>query len=179
MIEVLLIVIIILVLLLTTIIVYLAALNKRNTEAKEIINDEGNKKASDTTPVKDFVGPLKRKDFRISLDQECTIEFIEFENKQLNKLLHKKIVCHLENISVSGVKILSELNLPVKPKIIVSINFYIKNKEFNLIGEIVRQEVHTQKNLFGYGIRFINMNHIEQKKLLRTLNEYILDNNII
>lgn len=123
-----------------------------------------------------FLGPNLRETFRVALNEkDCLVQFLEFENKQLQKLKGKQFNGYLENISVGGLKLICSYNLPAKQSIILEIRFSLKGEDFCLKGEIMRKEEHNHKNMFAYGIHFIDISNEEQGLLNQALNQVIYE----
>ena len=124
----------------------------------------------------DFLGPNHRNNFRVTLNEiNCSVKFLDFENKTLSALTHKMFNGYLENISMSGLKLICDFDFPVKQSILIEINFELKNHEFILRGEIVRKEENNNKDLVAYGIQFLDIHEEESKLLNLILNQIILE----
>ena len=135
---------------------------------------EDNKNITNKTP--NFFGPNLRKDFRVALNNEdCLVEFLEFENKKLDRLKHKQFNGYLENISMGGIKLICSFDLPVKHSILIETKFMLKDQEFSLKGKIVRKGEYTNKNVVAYGVHFLEMSDEEKKSLNMILNQMILE----
>lgn len=132
------------------------------------------KKKTDEANKTENIISNRRKNFRLPIHlDDCTLEFWEFENKQLERLKNKKINTTIENISAQGLKVVAEYNLPVKNSIIVNITFKLFEQEFSFKGEIVRKEEHRKENHIAYGVHFIEVNDQDEQQLIKTLN-YVL-----
>ncbi|WP_141433827.1 PilZ domain-containing protein [Bacillus sp. 03113] len=113
----------------------------------------------------------QRSSFRVNVNQiYCTITFYHFGNIKLQNLKNKKINGYIENISLTGLKILSDYELPVRHDISILISFKLKDFVFNLKGKIVRREDHLENKLVAYGIHFLEMVPNQQKHLNIILN---------
>ncbi|WP_027416508.1 PilZ domain-containing protein [Aneurinibacillus terranovensis] len=107
----------------------------------------------------------RRRAFRIKLlDQECTFELIDFGDKLLEPLKHRKGEGKIKNISRTGMKLRCEFDLPVKKQIFLQLHFVLHDEEFSFKGKIVRKE-ELMNDIF-YGIDFIEVNPKEQQRLL-------------
>ncbi|RFU60837.1 PilZ domain-containing protein [Bacillus sp. V59.32b] len=87
---------------------------------------------------------------------ECTVKIVDFGNEKFESLRNKRFIGQVENISVTGVKFVSTYELPVKYEIIGEIYFTLGEKEFNLMGKIVRREDHLNGEL-RYGFEFFEL----------------------
>lgn len=151
---------------------------QRITFANKLEQSLNVKKTTEKTVDKtsNFFGFDQRKDFRVSVNEKgCLVEFLEFENKNLNKLKNKTFNGYIENISASGIKLSCGYDLPVKESIIIETKFSFKDEEFCLKGELKRKEEHNHKNLFIYGVHFIEISSEEQRRLSVALNEMIIE----
>ncbi|MGM8366557.1 PilZ domain-containing protein [Virgibacillus sp. W0181] len=113
-----------------------------------------------------------RKSFRVPLlKEDCLVEFLEFENNNLNKLKNKTFNAHLENISIGGLKLNCSYDFPAKQSILIKMNFSLKGHEFNLKGKIVRKEEHNHKDIVSYGVQFVEVPADVQEILITMLNQ--------
>ncbi|KYG90498.1 hypothetical protein A0U40_05870 [[Bacillus] sp. KCTC 13219] len=75
----------------------------------------------------------------------------------------------IENISLGGMKILSNLKLPVNQDMKFNVTFDIMNEHFEIAGEL-RWWEEKSADVFGYGIRF-NMNTNIENRLASNINK--------
>lgn len=149
---------------------------KNNVSEPAIYSSPNNQGGTVNNRMPDFYGPKRRKDFRITIGNlDCVVELLEFENKKLDKLSHKRFEGSIENISATGLKLLSRYNLPVNQKILIEISFNLEGEEFCIVGEIIRKEEHTHKNTYSYGIHFIGLDENQLQLLIRVLNKITLE----
>lgn len=106
----------------------------------------------------------RRNAFRISLhEQKCTFEFIDFGDKLLEPLKHRKGEGKIRYISRTGLQMICDYDLPVRKQISLQLYFVLQNEEFSFKGKIVRKV--EQLNNIVYGIEFIEVNDKEQQRL--------------
>lgn len=117
-------------------------------------------------------GKNRRKCFRVKVDNiYCIIKFIDFGNSKLNKLKNRTINGYIENISLSGLKIVSDYELPVRSDIRITISFKLEDYVFTMEGKIVRREDHIEKKYVGYGVEFLELLPNQRKQLNMLLNK--------
>lgn len=123
-----------------------------------------------------YIGENRRQNFRVSLEGvECLIELLNFEDKRLKRLTHKKVKGSIDNISIGGTKFTCDIDLPVKTSISINISFILEDQEFSLNGEIIRKEEYIKTNSFGYGAQFNQLSGDDEKTLSITLNKLIME----
>jgi c-di-GMP-binding flagellar brake protein YcgR len=146
-----------------------------NVRDQKLFTQEENTTINRTaTPY--YVMKNYRQNFRVPLTgTQCSIEFLDFEEKRLNKLRHKKVDGNIENISLGGMKFSCNIDLPVKTSISINSSFNLKNEEFSLNGEIIRKEEYTKTRLFCYGVQFDELSSEDEKVLSKTLNNLIIE----
>jgi hypothetical protein len=116
-----------------------------------------------------------RKSFRLQVgSQSCTLQLIEFGDEKLEKLKNKKVTGYIQDISATGLKFVTEYNLPIRKKISVNLNFEMKDQLFTLKADIVRKEEQMDHNNVVYGIKF-NNDEINESKLVSLLNQIQLE----
>lgn len=110
----------------------------------------------------------RRRAFRIKLlDQVCIFEFIDFGDKLLEPLKHRKGEGKIKDISCTGMKLSCEFDLPVRKQIVLQLGFVLDDEEFSLKGKIVRKE--ELMNEINYGIDFIEAAPKEKQRLLQVI----------
>lgn len=120
----------------------------------------------------------RRRAFRLQLfEEKCEFELIEFGDQVLERLKHRKGEGVLKDVSRSGLQFICQVDLPVRKEIFLKIRFTLKGEEFNLKGKIVRKEEHLQ--YIAYGIHFIDVNPLEEQRLVRVINQIELDKRIV
>lgn len=119
-----------------------------------------------------YTGKNRRKCFRVEVDNiYCIIKFIDFANSKLNKLKNRTINGYIENISLSGLKIVSDYELPVRSDIRITISFKLEDYVFTMKGKIVRREDHIENKYVGYGVEFLELLPNQRKQLNMLLNK--------
>lgn len=113
----------------------------------------------------------KRKCFRVNVEHLlCTITFYEFGNEKLQPLKGKTIQANIEDISLSGLKLSSNYELPVRSDIRIAVSFKLEDFVFSVNSKIVRREDHIDQELVYYGAEFLNMMPNHEKQLSTVLN---------
>lgn len=119
-----------------------------------------------------------RRAFRITLpDEACEFELIAFgrkSSKPLDQLKHKKGEGKIKDISRTGMKMSSALDLPVRKQIILQLYFVLDHTAFSLKGKIVRKE-ELMHGIF-YGIEFVTTAK-EQQQLYRVIQKIAIERN--
>ncbi|MEH7115359.1 PilZ domain-containing protein [Neobacillus niacini] len=77
--------------------------------------------------------------------------------------------CEIEDISAGGAGIISYYDFPLKQKVYVRIHFYLNDEEFSLDGRIVRKIERINRSSFFYGIQFLNLSSIDEKRLVKEI----------
>ena len=110
----------------------------------------------------------RRRAFRIKLiDQKCIFGLIDFGDKLLEPLRHKKGEGKIKDISHTGIKLSCEFDLPVRKQIVLQLQFVLDNEEFSFKGKIVRKE--ELMNEINYGIDFIEADPKEKQRLYQVI----------
>ncbi|MDC3418186.1 PilZ domain-containing protein [Aquibacillus salsiterrae] len=114
----------------------------------------------------------KRENFRVNVKNiACRITLKDFENSQLEKLRYRKFDGKVENISIGGLKLLSDCNLPVRQSIMIDIEFDIEDHPFCLNGFLIRKEEKYHRKEVSYGVKFTNLSEEEKQQLRLILNQ--------
>lgn len=120
----------------------------------------------------------RRKAFRLQLfEEKCVFELIEFGDRTLEKLKHRKGEGVLKDVSRSGLQLICQVDLPVRKEIFINIWFTLKDEDFKFKGKIIRKEEHLQ--YIAYGVHFIDVNPLEEQRLVRVINQIELDKRIV
>lgn len=90
-------------------------------------------------------------------------------------MVEKYIDGEIDNISVGGMKLLTNYDLPVHYHIIGQLIFTLKDEKFDLLGEFVRKESKVECKEFIYGIRFLNLKKEDEHRLGKVINEIELE----
>jgi hypothetical protein len=116
----------------------------------------------------------RRKCLRIEVEKiYCMMKFDEFGDSKLNNLKSKTIDGYIEDISLTGLKFVSNFELPVRSDIKITVSFKLDNFVFILPGKIVRRSDHLNNDFVTYGIQFTSLLPGQQKQLNRLINEKI------
>lgn len=164
----------IIILLLSLVISYITIKWKKNdrkdrTEAKTLAKtiNEPNRKQ-----LKTFSD--KRRCFRVQTnDIYCILKFDDFGDPKLQKLKNKTIDGYIEDISLSGIKVVSNYELPIRSDIRITTSFQLDQFVFSLKGKIIRRQDHLNVENVIYGIEFYDLQPNQQKQLNRWLNNQI------
>lgn len=124
--------------------------------------------------IEELQAKLKKKERRNSfslklLEQTCTFEFINFGDKTLEKLINKKGEGKIRDISLTGLKLICNYDLPVRKKVFLQLHFVLLKEEFLLKGKIVRKE--EQMSDIVYGIEFMEINTKDRNRLYRLIQK--------
>ncbi|XJZ27516.1 PilZ domain-containing protein [Bacillota bacterium Lsc_1132] len=112
----------------------------------------------------------RRESFRVKLlEQECTFEIIDFDDKLLEQLKHRQGKGEIRDISRTGLKLICDYDLPVRKHIFLQLYFLLQDEEFSFKGKIVRKE--ELMNDIIYGIEFIEADSTEQQRLYQVIQK--------
>lgn len=102
--------------------------------------------------------------FRLTSEQPCLFEIIEVGDRVLEKLKHRKGEGKIIDISSTGLKLMYDVDLPVRKKLTLKIDFKLQKEQFSFKGIVVRkkEEINGQIN---YGIQFVDIDSREQQRL--------------
>ncbi len=133
-------------------------------------------RGGDGVTTRNYIGANYRRTFRVGVDKKnCLVKFVEFENNKFNKLKDREFECYIENISIGGLKLVCQYDIPIKQSIIIKITFSLKEQEFCLTGKIVRKENYQHNQLVSYGVQFQEMSMDEERKLTKVLNQIVVE----
>jgi c-di-GMP-binding flagellar brake protein YcgR len=112
----------------------------------------------------------KRDAFRLKLLYDpCHLEITDLGDPALEELIHKKAEGKIVDISQTGLKIICGLDLPVRKRIALNVNFKLLNHEFSFKGNVVRKEERLDNII--YGIEFAGNDPKEEQTLLNLLQK--------
>lgn len=118
------------------------------------------------TPMKN-----RRKCIRVPIEDEyCTVRFFDIGNPKLKSLTDKQINGYIRDISLSGIKMVSNFELPVRSDICVLVTFELQGVPLTVKGQIVRREDHLGEELVTYGLQFQSLNRQAQVELTKFIN---------
>ncbi len=129
------------------------------------------KQVTDKAPSVGTPRKNRRKCIRVPVENEfCTVSFYEIGNPKFRSLRNKKITGYIKDISLSGLKMTSNFELPVRSDICVMISFELHGIPLILKGKIVRREDHLGEEFVVYGIEFQNLSRQAQLELSKFIN---------
>ncbi|KJS22720.1 MAG: hypothetical protein VR72_04075 [Clostridiaceae bacterium BRH_c20a] len=111
----------------------------------------------------------RRKNFRVyfnnGINAKAHIRFISGRMVDLNKIIPLLIL----DLSSTGMKMETALDLPSGIDLILQIEFIMENEVIKLYGKTLWKEILNPVKI-NYGVEFICLKEGEQKKLVRCLN---------
>lgn len=111
-------------------------------------------------------GQTRRKSFRIDVHlDDCRFEIADVKRdleKPLQEIAGRGIV---RDLSFDGLRLQSEVDLPVKAAITLQISFTFENEPFTFKGVLLRKEERINERAYTYGLRFTEAD-------LRSQNEF-------
>ncbi|TFB13288.1 PilZ domain-containing protein [Filobacillus milosensis] len=110
-----------------------------------------------------------RKAFRVNLPLEkCEFEIVKVGEEPgiLNKYEQGKI----KDLSMGGMKLITEIDLPVRKHVVLTLFFNLYGKEYKLNGIVKRKNEFHLESKFTYGIEFKNVDSRTKRTLYRLLN---------
>jgi hypothetical protein len=122
--------------------------------------------------VKKSKSKNRRMCLRVEVDKiYCMMTFNDFGDSKLNNLKTKKIDGYIEDISLTGLKFVSNYELPVRSDIKITVSFKLDGFIFTLPGKIVRRADHLNNDFVTYGIKFTSLLPGQQKQLNGLINK--------
>ncbi|MCQ6278573.1 PilZ domain-containing protein [Bacillus sp. EB600] len=170
------------IILLLSIIILLFSLVIPSIENKLLVKKARKDSAKAEIPPKTVIQPNgtqknKRKNFRVKAnDIYCIVKFDHFGDPKLQKLKDKTIEGYIEDISLTGMKFVSNYELPVRSDIRITTSFQLDQFVFSLKGKIVRRQDHLKFENVIYGIEFTDLLPNQQKQLNGWLNNHLKGN---
>ncbi|MFD2637672.1 PilZ domain-containing protein [Piscibacillus salipiscarius] len=147
-------------------------LKKNKIRLKQINLLQHELKSNTNKPVTNSVINNRRGDYRVNVHHEpIELTFLHSQHQNLNKLAGKKMHGYIKDISISGIKIVSEYNLPISSNILVESYFSINGEEFNIRALLLRKEEHIKESLITYGLHFEDLNYEIEKRLAVCLHK--------
>lgn len=112
----------------------------------------------------------KRGGFRLDMaDEECGFQFTELEDSSLQVLKNRKGVGKIKDISIIGMRIGCNYDLPLKNNVTIKIEFKLQSECFSLQALLTRKEKHIDSPDVIYGTKFVEMSLDDNKRLLQCL----------
>ncbi|MGM8213911.1 PilZ domain-containing protein, partial [Virgibacillus sp. W0430] len=100
----------------------------------------------------------------------CTITFLDFGTHKLNSLIKKSVVGNIHDISVGGLRFSCTIDLPVQYHVVTLIYFEIFEETFHVKCTLIRKESKINRNVFNYGVKFIELDSKDEKRLAAIVN---------
>jgi c-di-GMP-binding flagellar brake protein YcgR len=108
----------------------------------------------------------QRGNFRLRLDiEDAIMEVTKIGESDVSNTE----VCEIVDISASGLGLYSEIDYPIRKKVLVKLFFKLNDKEFYFNGMLVRKVEASNKDKVLYGINFINLSDGNENKLLKEI----------
>lgn len=116
----------------------------------------------------------RRQHFRVTLFKpiEGLVRFKSVNGKIIGP--DKILPVLLLDLSASGAKIESKIDIPLKLEILLSASFEFEHEQFNFDCRMVRKK--DQNGEIQYGLKFIGSSEMIEKKLINCLNTYQIKN---
>jgi hypothetical protein len=144
---------------------YKKMVRKRDAQIERLLKKSNQHLANQLT-----LGP-KRRHHRVTVDHvSCMIKLTDFENKKYQAWVNKTVEGKIEDLSVGGLKLLCEIDLPIKQRVEIEVQFDILDESFQLKGEFIRKESRFQEKWIEYGICFLDLTHADEKRLGYVVN---------
>ena len=107
----------------------------------------------------------RRRDHRVEVyNTQAEVFISSTEDNRFQKVVGKKFVGTMSDISHSGTKILSDYSFPIQGRFKVTVNFSLLEENFSFNAFMIRKEEHLNEKEVSYGFQFINVsNRMEQK----------------
>lgn len=145
---------------------------KRKKDLAKTINQVNPAVPINSKPLKTYKD--KRNCVRVPVNNiYCIAKFDHFGDPKLQKLNDKTIDGHIEDISLSGLKFVSNFELPVRSDIRTTISFHLGEFVFSIKGKIIRRQDHLNFENVIYGVEFTEMLPNQQKQLNKWINDHI------
>lgn len=104
-----------------------------------------------------------RQDFRVWINKDVNIENIIMHDQYVR--LPKPITVTIQNISCSGLSMLSNLDIPIGTCLFLEL--IVKDEVLPIIIEIIRNQEKKIKGKFEYGCRFLQLSETVKTKIRR------------
>jgi c-di-GMP-binding flagellar brake protein YcgR len=111
----------------------------------------------------------QREAFRVDiLMEECVFDVVKIGNNSLDNSLGKR--GKVRDLSFSGMKLISDVDLPVREHVLIRLKISVKDEQFELLGVIKRKEEYDLRSKIVYGIEFKNVDEAHKTALYQLLN---------
>jgi uncharacterized protein YkuJ len=144
--------------------VYFFLLKYSKDKADRKFNLKGNNHKIDNSEAN------RRRTFRVDFTNDikkCSFEVKQIGNKDADKFKKSDVI--VADISCTGMRVLSEKDIPVRSKAKVNVSFDLEEENFELEGMIVRKIETKNDPLISYGIDFINVTTLTENRLIKIL----------
>ncbi|TWI59989.1 PilZ domain-containing protein [Halalkalibacter nanhaiisediminis] len=91
-------------------------------------------------------------------------KIFEFENVEL--VSDRYALFHVENISLTGLRLRSDLDFPIMKELILSLEVSLFGRENYLLGTIVWKKKSGEQFVYGFEIRSTNIGYMQSVTLL-------------
>jgi c-di-GMP-binding flagellar brake protein YcgR len=116
--------------------------------------------------VKEVKKPNKRDNFRLRIDvEDALMEVIQIGETDVKD----SEICEMVDISASGMGVYSNLDYPIREKVLVKLFFKLNYKEFAFDGILVRKVEISNKEKIQYGVKFMNLSEGDENRLLKEI----------
>ncbi|AET58036.1 PilZ domain-containing protein [Paenibacillus terrae] len=117
----------------------------------------------------------RREAFRLGIpDEGCAFEFLHFGDETLARLTHRKGIGKIQDISVKGLKLICDYDLPLKKPVLIQVEFELNKEPFVLQAHLIRKEAHISQPFITYGLVFAEMSSSDQERLVYCINQRVL-----
>lgn len=116
----------------------------------------------------------RRKDFRLNIFNESVeveVTLLSCDDEKFKQILGKKFTGKIIDISVSGLKIVSKYNFPIKGRFKVRTEFSLNKIPFKINAYLLRKEEHLKEKLISYGLQFVEMDRKTKEELTIILHK--------
>lgn len=122
----------------------------------------------------------KRKYYRVQLMSPipCRLRLVDFGTEKLNRLKDKYFTGFIQDISLGGVCLLSEMALPVQYAITAMIEFTLEDQQFTLPCKFVCKESRIGHSQIKYGLQFQNLSGKAENQLAYLINRLDLQKSL-
>ncbi|MBO8157541.1 MAG: PilZ domain-containing protein [Bacillaceae bacterium] len=117
-----------------------------------------------------------QKNFQVIVENaECEVRIIDCEDDLFKKLCNKKFRGRIEFLSIKGLTLNSDYNLPIKPNFLLKVYFILGEQEFSIKAKILKKYEHFNQTSLSYDLEFIQLSLKEEKQLVQLLNKIDLE----
>jgi c-di-GMP-binding flagellar brake protein YcgR len=111
----------------------------------------------------------QREAFRVDiLMEECVFDVVKIGKTSLDN--NKGNKGKVRDLSFSGMKLISDVDLPAREHVLLSLKIIVRDEQFELLGVIKRKEEYDLRSKIIYGIEFKNVDQTHKTALYQLLN---------